>query len=336
MTDSATEPLLRVDGLEVELLSARGWVRVIDDVSFSVARGETLGIVGESGSGKSVTSLAIMGLLEAGRSRTKARRLDFDGEALLSVSRRRLEDLRGDRIAMIFQEPMTSLNPAFTIGNQIAETIRRHRSVSRRQAATRAVEVLDLVGIPDPARRASSYPHELSGGMRQRVMIAMAAACEPALLIADEPTTALDVTIQAQILDLLKTMNTELGMAVVLITHDLGVVADLCDRVLVMYAGQVLEQGAASALYARPRHPYTDALLQAMPDLEATTGSLRSIPGQAPAAGQAPEGCRFSDRCEHAIERCRATAPPIEHVLDRSVRCLRHDELDLLGTRGRS
>ncbi len=334
--ENPAAPLLSVDGLSVELLSGSGWVPVIDDVTFDVRTGETLGIVGESGSGKSVTSLAIMGLLEQGRSRTTARRLELRGRPLLGIGRRELEDLRGRRMAMIFQEPMTSLNPAFTIGDQIAETVRRHRGVTRQAAMARAVEVLDLVGIPDAKRRISSYPHELSGGMRQRVMIAMAASCEPLLLIADEPTTALDVTIQAQILDLLKTMNRELGMAIVLITHDLGVVAEVCDRVLVMYAGQVQEMGSATDLFHRPRHPYTDALLRSMPDIEAEPGELPYIPGQAPAAGRAPAGCRFNDRCTHAVKSCSEQAPQIVEIgSGRHVRCLRHDELTLTRNRGR-
>jgi peptide/nickel transport system ATP-binding protein len=336
-TAGTTVPLLSVDGLSVQLFSGAGWVSVIDDVSFAVRTGETLGIVGESGSGKSVTSLAIMGLLEHGRSRTTARRLELGGRPLLGIGRRELEDLRGRHMAMIFQEPMTSLNPAFTIGDQIAETVRRHRGVTRRAAMARAVEVLDLVGIPDARRRITSYPHELSGGMRQRVMIAMAASCEPSLLIADEPTTALDVTIQAQILDLLKTMNRELGMAIVLITHDLGVVAEVCDRVLVMYAGQVQEQGSATELFHRPHHPYTHALLRSMPDIEAEPGELPFIPGQAPAAGRAPAGCRFHDRCAHAVGACSEQSPAIVEITSgRLVRCLRHDELTLTSTKGAS
>lgn len=262
-----TEPLLSVDGLGVEFATATGWTPVLQDVSFDVAAGQLVGLVGESGSGKSVTCSSVLRLLPPRQSRTVAGRIRFQGRDLLTMPSRELEAVRGNDIAMIFQEPMTSLNPVFTVGDQIAEVVRRHRRVNRKAATARAVEVLDLVGIPDAARRIRQYPHEFSGGMRQRVMIAMALACEPKLLIADEPTTALDVTIQAQVLDLIREMAGRFGMGVLFVTHDLGVVADLCTEVVVMYAGQVVERAGTEPLYATPRHPYTAGLLRSVPDV---------------------------------------------------------------------
>jgi oligopeptide/dipeptide ABC transporter ATP-binding protein len=328
--EAAGRTLLEVRNLNVEFLTGRGWVQVVQGVSFDVHPGRVLGIVGESGSGKSVTNLALMGLLKGDQARVVADRVSLAGRDLTTLKRRELEDLRGRDLAMIFQEPMTSLNPAFTVGNQIAETIRRHRGISRRDAWRQAVEMLDRVGIPDANRRAHGYPHEFSGGMRQRVMIAIATCCEPALLIADEPTTALDVTIQAQILDLLREMSRDLGMALVFITHDLGVVADICDDVLVMYAGQVVEQSGAVSLFGQPQHPYTDALLRAMPHFEVEGHDLEPIPGSAPAAGEAPDGCRFHERCAHAVSACSIEEPRLLDTDDgRSVRCLRSHELRL-------
>jgi peptide/nickel transport system ATP-binding protein len=331
-----SEQVLRVDGLSVEFATDRGWVGVVDDVSFEVGRGETLAIVGESGSGKSVTSLACMGLLPpAGR--VAAGSVQLNGTELVGRARRELEDLRGDRIAMIFQEPMTSLNPAFRIGDQIGDVVRRHRGASRQEARDRAVEVLELVGIPRARERARDYPHEFSGGMRQRVMIAMALACEPDVIIADEPTTALDVTIQAQVLDLLRSMRDRLGMGLLVITHDLGVVADIADRVMVMYGGQAVETGAVEALFASPQHPYTEGLLRSMPTAEVRGAHLASIPGQPPAPWSLPNGCRFAPRCPYAVDACRTERPALRQVgrdgAEHQSRCLRIDELVLGGVR---
>jgi peptide/nickel transport system ATP-binding protein len=315
-------PVLAVDDLAVEFSTSQGWARVVDGVSFQLVRGETLALVGESGSGKSVTSLAVMGLLPARVARVSAGRVRLDGIDLLTLPARQLEDIRGERIAMVFQEPMTSLNPAFTVGDQIAETVRRHHRVSRKQARARAVEVLDLVGIPQAVRRLDDYPHEFSGGMRQRVMIAMAVSCEPDVLIADEPTTALDVTIQAQVLDLLRSMRDELGMALLFITHDLGVVADIADRVMVMYAGQAVETCDVTRLYLRRAHPYTEALFRSMPQVGARSERLSSIPGSPPLPGFMPAGCRFAPRCEHRAARCDEGPVP-----DHRARCVRVHEL---------
>ncbi|GAA2895237.1 ABC transporter ATP-binding protein [Pseudonocardia halophobica] len=328
-----TEPLLVVEGLEVEFATDRGWVQVLDGVSFTVDRGETVGLVGESGSGKTVTSLTVLGLLPPESARITAGSIRLDGRELVGLPRRKMEALRGDELSMIFQEPMTSLDPAFRVGDQIAEVVRRHRGGSKRAAWARAVEVLSTVGIPHAERRARSYPHEFSGGMRQRVMIAMALSCEPKLVIADEPTTALDVTIQAQVLDLLRAMRDEFGTAVVFVTHDLGVVADICDRAVVMYAGQVVERAGVDALYEHPRHPYTEALLSAMPQLTARSGRLATIPGSTPPAGAMPAGCRFHPRCGHVVDACRDTAVA-EHPLAEggTSRCLRVSELALKGS----
>jgi peptide/nickel transport system ATP-binding protein len=326
-----SQELLRVDGLSVEFATSNGWVTVVDDISFELGRGETLAIVGESGSGKSVTSLACMRLLpEAGRISSGS--VELDGLDLAGLSGREMEDVRGDRIAMIFQEPMTSLNPAFRVGEQIAAVVRRHRDVSKSDAMSRAVEVLDLVGIPLAKQRSRDYPHEFSGGMRQRVMIAMALACDPDVLIADEPTTALDVTIQAQVLDLLRTMRDQLGMGLLFITHDLGVVADIADRVMVMYGGQRVETGSVDAIFESPEHPYTEGLLRSMPSSDARGGHLASIPGQPPAPWNLPPGCRFAPRCPYAVDRCREAPPALVAAgEDHAVRCVRVDELHLQG-----
>jgi oligopeptide/dipeptide ABC transporter ATP-binding protein len=326
-------PVLEVDSLSVEFLTERGWTEVVRDVSFVVGRDETLGIVGESGSGKTVTAMAIMGLLRKGNGRLRSGRVMVDGRDIAHLTTRQMNEIRGDRIAMIFQEPMTSLNPAYTVGNQIAETIRHHRRVSRKQAWAQACEALSLVGIANAPRRAGSYPHEFSGGMRQRAMIAMALSCEPALLIADEPTTALDVTIQAQILDLLRQMRAEFGLSILFITHDLGVVADICERVVVMYAGQVVEQSPVVDLFHRPVHPYTDGLLMSTPNATAAerTG-LHSITGNPPLAGRFPGGCRFHPRCPHAEAACATTEMTLRLLASgQTTRCARVDELDLAG-----
>ncbi len=323
-------PLLLVEGLQVEFVTDHGWVTVVDDVGFTVERGETVGLVGESGSGKTVTSLAVMGLIPTPPGRVSRGRVELDGTELTALAVRELEDVRGDDVSMVFQEPMTSLNPAFTVGDQIAETVRRHRSVNRRAAKARAVEVLDAVGIPNAGSRARSYPHELSGGMRQRAMIAMALSCEPKLLIADEPTTALDVTIQAQVLDLFRSLRDDLGLAVLFVTHDLGVVADICDRVVVMYAGQVVEEAPVDDLYGRPRHPYTEGLLRAMPQIGGRGERLEVIPGRTPLPWAMPEGCRFHPRCPYAEDRCRQGEVELRTVARaHTSRCVRFHELEL-------
>ena len=331
------EPLLEIAGLTTEFRTDRGPVRAVDGVSFEIGRGKTLGVVGESGSGKSVTALSILRLIPEPPGRIAAGKVIFGGTDLLSLDDRALRAVRGNKISMIFQEPMTSLNPVFRVGDQVAESVRLHRRASRREARDRAVEMFRLVGIPSPEERIRAYPHELSGGMRQRVMIAMALACTPDLLIADEPTTALDVTIQAQILDLLARLQRELGMSVLLITHDLGVVAETCEEVVVLYAGRVVERAPAGELFALPRHPYTRGLLRSIPDLpsEARTGErprLREIPGMVPSLGTLPPGCKFQDRCPRVQDRCRAEEPPLGPApgdVGRMVRCFfPHESLD--------
>jgi peptide/nickel transport system ATP-binding protein len=281
-------------------------------VSFSLSAGETLCVVGESGCGKSVTALALMGLLP-GDSAQVGGRVAFEGRSLLALDARAMADLRGDRLAMIFQEPMTSLNPAFTVGSQLAEVLIRHRGASPQQARGQVLQMLRHVRIPAPEKRIDEFPHRMSGGMRQRVMIAMALLCQPALLIADEPTTALDVTIQAQVLDLMRALRAELRTAVMLITHDLGVVAEMADRVLVMYAGQVVEEAPVAAIFAMPQHPYTVGLMGAMPALAAAGARLAAIDGMVPAATAMPEGCRFAARCPFADAQCRAM-PPLQDL----------------------
>jgi oligopeptide/dipeptide ABC transporter ATP-binding protein len=292
----------------------QGEVRAVDGVDLSVERGRTLGIVGESGCGKSVTALSIMGLVPQPPGRIAAGEVLFEGEDLLKAPPQRLRDLRGDKLAMIFQEPMTSLNPAFPVGDQIAEALLRHRNVSGEEARGQSIEMLRRVRIPSPERRAKDYPHQLSGGMRQRVMIAMALACNPKLLIADEPTTALDVTIQAQILELMRALREELGTAIILITHDLGVIAELADEVAVMYAGKIIERCTAEKLFAEPQHPYTVGLLGSIPLLHMERERLAAIEGFVPDAAALPEGCRFHPRCPFAIDRCSREIPPLEEI----------------------
>src|SRR3954469_12169461 len=296
-----TENLIEVRGLRTSFAGEQGEVRAVDGVDFSVARGRTLGIVGESGCGKSVTALSIMRLVPQPPGRIHGGEVLFDGVDLLGLPESRMRSLRGDQLSMIFQEPMTSLNPAFPVGEQIAETLLRHRDVSRTEAKHQAIEMLRRVRIPSPESRADDYPHQLSGGMRQRVMIAMALACNPKLLIADEPTTALDVTIQAQILDLMRDLKTRLGSAIMLITHDLGVVAEMAQRVVVMYAGQVIEEAPVREIFARPMHPYTRGLLGAMPKLGSSLeanerGKLAEIPGRVPSLRKPIVGCAFAGR----------------------------------------
>jgi peptide/nickel transport system ATP-binding protein len=304
--------LLEVSGLRTSFrLEEGGEFNAVDGVSFSIEAGRTLGIVGESGCGKSVTSLSIMGLLPKGQGRISAGSVRFEGTDLATLSPDQIRAMRGDRMAMIFQEPMTSLNPAFTIGDQLIEGIRVHRQLTAEQAREHAIEMLRRVRIPSPERRIDEYPHKLSGGMRQRVMIAMALSCEPQLLIADEPTTALDVTIQAQVLDLMRTLREETGTAIILITHDLGVVAELADEVLVMYSGRIVERAPVARLFAHPQHPYTIGLLGSIPSMHQEQERLHAIDGQVPTPMTQVQGCRFAPRCPFAVDQCRAEAPPL-------------------------
>jgi peptide/nickel transport system ATP-binding protein len=313
-------PLLDVRDLVTEFTTPRGVVRAVDGVSLSIAPRTTLGVVGESGSGKTVTALSIMRLLsEPGR--IASGQVLYNDRDLLALSDRDMRAIRGDRIAMVFQDPMTSLNPVFTVGAQIGEVVRIHRNASRRDARALAIDMLRKVGIPSPDDRVDAYPHELSGGMRQRVMIAIALACRPDVLIADEPTTALDVTIQAQILALLKTLQDELGTSILLITHDLGVVAETCDEVVVMYAGRVVERAPTPELFAHPRHPYTHGLLASVPALDAPRARLQEIPGMVPPLHALPTGCKFAERCPGVQARCRAEEPALVTLGSRAVRC---------------
>ena len=308
-------PVLSVRDLRVGFATDDGQVRAVDGVSFDVARSEVLAIVGESGCGKSVTAQTLIGLTRSANATITGSVL-FDGRDLITLPDKELQKIRGARIAMVFQDPMTSLNPVYRVGDQIAEAIRAHREVSKASAIDRAAELLGMVGIPNPQRRVRDYPHEFSGGMRQRVMIAMALALEPEVLIADEPTTALDVTIQAQILGLLRTLNREKNTAVVLITHDLGVVAEIADKVVVMYAGQVVEEAALEALFYQPRHPYTWGLLGSIPRPdEPRPERLTQIPGHPPSLLDPPTGCRFAARCEYAFDAC-AQPPPLKSRSD--------------------
>ncbi len=322
-----TAPLLDVRGLTVEVRTEHGLFPVVEDVSFELRHGEVLGLVGESGSGKTVTSLSLMRLLPSPPFRVASGRVLFEGDDLLQRSIHQMRAIRGRDIAMIFQDPMAALNPSMQMGHQIAEAVRLHRNVRRAAAQKRAVEMLDRVGIPDARARARSFPHEFSGGMRQRAMIAMALSCSPKVLIADEPTTALDVTIQAQILELLAELREEFGLSIIFVTHDLGVVADFCDRVLVMYAGQIVEQAEIHRLFEHPSHPYSDALLAAMPRLTDRDKELVTIPGSVPTIESFPSGCRFHPRCRLAVEECAAGAVSLVEVGDSVSRCIRTDEL---------
>jgi dipeptide transport system ATP-binding protein len=313
-------PLLDIENLSVDFPTIGGVMHAVDGVTIKVEEGEVLGIVGESGSGKSVTMLALMGLV-AYPGQIRADRLAFAGKDLLSLSAGDRRRLTGKDLAMIFQEPTTSLNPCFTIGFQLQETLRLHEGLDRASRRRRAIELLEQVGIPAPESRLRAFPHQLSGGMNQRVMIAMAIACNPRLLIADEPTTALDVTIQAQILDLLLTLQRERGMALILITHNMGVVAETAQRVSVMYAGQIVEERSAAALFAAPQHPYTAALLAALPERSTGETRLATIPGMVPGLHNRPTGCLFHPRCLYANARCRAVQPELRPWLDGKVRC---------------
>jgi peptide/nickel transport system ATP-binding protein len=309
-------PLLRVMDLRTYFHTEDGIGRAVDGVSFQVDRGETLGLVGESGCGKSVTALSLMRLIPQPPGRIESGRVLLNGRSLLDLDEEAMCAVRGDEIAMVFQEPMTSLNPVLTCGYQIMEAVMLHQQVGRSEARERAVDMLRLVGISAPEQRIDEYPHQLSGGMRQRVMIAMALCCHPVLLIADEPTTALDVTIQAQILDLLRQLQDELQMAILLITHDLGVIAETADRVAVMYAGKIVEQAGTQRLFARPAHPYTRGLMASVPQLDEVRERLETIPGMVPDAREFPDGCRFAARCALADDHCRRHEPPLEDRAD--------------------
>ncbi|MED2007652.1 ABC transporter ATP-binding protein [Brevibacillus borstelensis] len=309
-----SQPVLEIENLQTHFFTDRGQIPAVDGVTITVNKGEVLGIVGESGCGKSVTSLSVMKLVPNPPGKIVGGFIKFKGEDLVLASEKRMREIRGNEIAMIFQEPMTSLNPVYTIGDQIGEAIRLHMKVGKKEALGRAVEMLKRVGIPRAEGIVREYPHQLSGGMRQRVMIAMAMACNPELLIADEPTTALDVTIQAQILDLMRHVNKESGTAILLITHDLGVVAEMCHRVVVMYAGNVVEEGDVRTILKEPKHPYTIGLLNSLPKLEVSQERLYSIPGNVPIPGSIQVGCRFSPRCEQADDKCRTQMPELKTV----------------------
>ncbi len=322
--------LLEVTNLRTQFPTRAGLVRSVDGVSFSIGEGELLGLVGESGCGKSITALSIMRLISP-PGRIAGGSIKFKGEELTTASNERLRDIRGNDIAMIFQDPMTSLNPVYTVGEQIAEALRLHRKLDRKQAWTAAIEAMKEVSIPSPERRVSDYPHQLSGGMRQRVMIAIALACDPELLVADEPTTALDVTIQAQILELLDELRRTRKLAVLLITHDLGVVAEVADRVCVMYTGKIVEESGVDELFANPKHPYTRGLLRSVPKLTdagaAKASRLQTIEGTVPSPTDLPFGCHFAPRCEHRMEICTEGEIPLTELPNGvKVRCVLHDE----------
>jgi oligopeptide/dipeptide ABC transporter ATP-binding protein len=324
-----TEPLLDVRGLKTQFFTDRGVVRAVDDVSFAIRPGQTLAVVGESGCGKSVTSLSIMRLIPQPPGRIVAGEIRFDGTDLLKLSERRMRKIRGNQISMIFQEPMTSLNPVFRVREQIGEVLRLHQGLDKAAAREKSIDLLRQVGIPSPESRVDDYPHQMSGGMRQRVMIAMALACDPRIIIADEPTTALDVTIQAQILELMDNLRRETGTAVLLITHDLGVVAETAEHVVVMYAGRMVEEADARELFHHPLHPYTRGLMRSIPGVSETgeRERLEAIPGVVPSLLALPEGCKFNDRCRHAFDRCFAEEPPLlEPRPGHTARCWLHEE----------
>ena len=327
---SASSPLLRVEDLTIEFPTERGWVPVVDRVSFDVLEDEVVALIGESGCGKSVTSQAILGLTGHAGGRVVGGRVVFDGNDVLTMNRSQIRQLRAASIAMVFQEPMSCLDPAFTIGQQITGVLRRHRGLSRKQARNEAIELLDRVGIPDATHRFDEYPHTLSGGMRQRALIAQALSCGPRLLIADEPTTALDVTVQAQVLDLLAELRSDFGMSVLFVTHDLGVIAEISHRVLVMYAGQVVEEGSSMTIFTHPQHPYTSALLGCLPEVRPAE-PLTALPGSVPPPHASPAGCRFEPRCDHATADCAAPQEIVAIDDARRARCVRASALDLPG-----
>lgn len=319
-----SEKILQVKGLKTYFYTEDGVVPAVDGVDFEVAMGETLGIVGESGCGKSVTSLSVMRLIPSPPGKIVEGEIIFKGKNLVALSEEDMRKIRGNDISMIFQEPMTSLNPVYTIGDQISEVLRLHQGMNKEEALKKSVEMLSLVGIPSPEQRVHEYPHQLSGGMRQRVMIAMALACNPELLIADEPTTALDVTIQAQILELMKELKEKLGTAIMLITHDLGVIAEVAENVLVMYAGKVVEYADVKSIFKDPKHPYTKGLLNSIPKLNESREKLDTIEGVVPSPYNMPEGCRFHPRCKEAREICRCKAPELVEYQGHKVRCFKY------------
>ena len=317
--------LLEVENLKTEFKVKRGTVKAVNNVSFGVEKGEILAIVGESGSGKSVSSLSVMGLIRD-PGKVTGGRIMFHGENLVDKTKKEMNKIRGDKISMIFQEPMTSLNPVYKIGDQIMESILTHTDLSKSEAKKTAIKMLDLVGIPSPEQRMEDYPHQMSGGMRQRVMIAMALSCNPEVLIADEPTTALDVTIQAQILELIDKLRNKIGMAVLLITHDLGVVAETADRVVVMYCGRIVEQADVKDIFTDPLHPYTKGLLESIPRMEEDKDRLFMIKGVVPDPTKLPKGCSFADRCDNCMEKCKEHMPALVDVNGRKVRCFLHSD----------
>ncbi|TWD94613.1 peptide/nickel transport system ATP-binding protein [Neobacillus bataviensis] len=318
--------ILQIKNLKVSFQSGRTLLPAVDGISFNLREGEILGIVGESGSGKSVTSLATMGLIPSPPGKIEDGQIIFEGRDLINLSEKEWRKVRGNQISMIFQEPMTSLNPLFTIGNQVMEAIKLHTNLSKREALVRGIELLRLVGIPRAEGILKEYPHQLSGGMRQRIMIAMAMACNPKVLIADEPTTALDVTIQAQILALMKDLNKKTNTSIILITHDLGVVAEICERVIVMYSGQIVEQGDVRTILKNPQHPYSNGLLKSVPELRGKKERLYSIPGTVPAPGTIQNGCRFAPRCSEAFGKCHEEEPQLLNLEkeEHEVRCFLH------------
>lgn len=320
-----TQPILQVKNLKTYFKTDNGIAHAVDNVSFNLNAGETLGIVGESGCGKSVTSLSIMRLIDQPPGFFAGGEILFKGENLLEMNDDQMRNVRGNKISMIFQEPMTSLNPVFTIGNQIIEAVQLHQKLDFEKSRKKAIEMLDLVGIPAPDQRIDEYPHQLSGGMRQRVMIAISLSCNPEILIADEPTTALDVTIQAQILELIQQLQNELNLAVIMITHDLGVISEICNRVIVMYAGQVVEQGTIKEIFKSPKHPYTNGLMKSIPIIgENKNTELYNIKGLVPNATEFPKGCHFHPRCEFVVKKCKEELPNIESITNNSehvVRC---------------
>ena len=322
--------LLQISGLQTHFFTSDGVARAVDGVYLTLDEGETLCVVGESGCGKTVTALSVLRLIPDPPGRIVGGEIRFQGENLLTFSDREIRDVRGNDISMIFQEPMTSLNPVFTVGYQIVEAVTLHQGLGSREAWDKAVEMLDKVGIPDPAQRAREYPHQLSGGMRQRAMIAMALSCNPKILIADEPTTALDVTIQAQILELMRRLQEDFGTAIIMITHDLGIVAEMANRVAVMYAGVVVEEGSAEQIFTEPRHPYTQGLLESVPRIDAGRGGrLQEIPGVVPSLYRVPEGCKFEPRCPHAADRCRDREPALLPISDgHAARCWLEDPVE--------
>jgi len=325
------EKLIDVSGLKTHFFTEEGVVKAVDGVDFEIYPGETIGIVGESGCGKSVTSLSIMRLVESPPGRIVDGSIMFDGDDIVNKNQKEMRKIRGNDISMIFQEPMTSLNPVYTVGDQISEAIILHKDVNKKEARKQAIDMLAKVGIPLPEQRVDEYPHQLSGGMRQRVMIAMALSCDPKLLIADEPTTALDVTIQAQILDLMNDLKQKFGMAIMMITHDLGVIAEVADRIAVMYAGKVMEYTDAVSLFKDPKHPYTWGLMHSIPRLDKSVEKLYAIPGMVPSPLDFPDGCKYNTRCELADEKCKKDEPPLEEVEEgHEVRCWHVDELEKL------